>query len=130
SQTMVMWKNRQMAANRRRFDPGALIPESAFTEEPAVELAETKSDSRSNQNTQTRTNRYGNRRRVQGETPNIVKKGGFSLAPALLTTNSSATARLAARKKGSDPELVVPDDPAERAKYETAFARFAAVFPD
>jgi hypothetical protein len=36
--------------------------------------------------------------------------------------------KLAAAKTGSDPDLIVPAG--QRAEYEAAFARFAAVFPD
>ena len=127
SQTLVMWKNRAMAANRRRFDPGTLhvtgssnapvILTNAFVAKPPVN---------------TSTNRArGVARHVQAPTPEAVKRGGLSLAPALVTRESSATSRMAeARKRGSDPELEVPADPAERARYEAAFARFADVFPD
>ena len=66
-------------------------------------------------------------------TPQYINQGGFSLPPAILTTESSATSKLAASKKrgtGPDPDLVGPADPAERERYEAAFARFADVFPD
>jgi hypothetical protein len=36
----------------------------------------------------------------------------------------------AQKKRGSDSDLTVPADRAERARYEAAFARFAQVFPD
>ena len=125
SQTLVLWKNRQMAANRRRFDPAALKSESSLTNEVLVAAT-------TNANSNTRTNAQRRRNgRQQAETPDIVKKGGFSLAPAVVTKESSATARMAAAKKrGPDADLIVPDEPAERARYEAAFARFADVFPD
>ena len=69
----------------------------------------------------------------QPSTPEYVNKGGVSLPPAILTTGSSATFKMAAAKRrgsGPDPDLTVPADPAERACYEAAFARFADVFPD
>src|SRR6185295_18124293 len=54
-----------------------------------------------------------------------------TLAPALITKESSATTRMAAAKRhGNDPDLIIPDDPGERARYEAAFAQFAGVFPD
>src|SRR5207237_356642 len=63
--------------------------------------------------------------------PSVVQTGGKYLPPAITTTGSSATFQMAASKKrGTDPELLVPADPAERASYEAAFARFAAIFPD
>ena len=34
------------------------------------------------------------------------------------------------KKRGSDRDLIVPVDPAARARYKAAFARFAEVFPD
>src|SRR6185436_1974246 len=44
---------------------------------------------------------------------------------------SSATNQMAASKRRSaDPDLIVPEDPAERSRYEAAFARFADIFPD
>ena len=136
SQTLVMWKNRQMAANRRLFDPALLQTPSSLTNETAASAnAEPKKADVQSTNQQAQANQYRNRRgrtnHVQAPTPDIVKKGGFALPPALLTTNSSATAKLAALKnKTFDPDLLVPDEPEERARYESAFARFAGVFPD
>jgi hypothetical protein len=126
SQTLVLWKNRQMAANRRRFDPGALRSPESFTNELLAAAAATNATTNSKTNAQRRRNG-----RQQAETPEVVKKGGFSLAPTVITKESSATARLAAAKKhGIHPDLIVPDDPAERVRHEAAFARFANVFPD
>ena len=135
SQTLVMWKNRQMAANRRRFDPSLLPTPGTLTNETASAMKSETMKAGQSTNQQAQANQYGNRRgrtnRVQAPTPDIVKKGGFSLPPALLTTNSSVTAKLAALKnKTFEPELLVPDEPEERARYETAFARFADIFPD
>jgi len=133
SQTLVMWKNRQMAANRRNFDPGALQVEGSSTNMPVIETVAAKPASApaaTNTNTPAYAGR-GRTNRVQAPTPSIVQKGGFALPPAVLTTNSSATAKMAAMKKrGADPELIVPADPAERARYEAAFAQFADLFPD
>jgi hypothetical protein len=126
SQTMVMWKNRQMAANRRTFDRGALQVEGAF--EPAKTNRTAKAPvSPSNPLVpppkRTTPPRPG--------TPNVVQKGGTFLAPAILTTGSSATVAMAAnRTRGVDPDLAVPADPAERARHEAAFAQFADLFPD
>jgi mono/diheme cytochrome c family protein len=67
------------------------------------------------------------------KTPDIVKYGGVFLEAQVVTTSSSVTAKMArALKRGStvDPDLFVPENPAERARYEAAFARFADVFPD
>ena len=128
AQTLVMWKNRTMAANRRRFDPTALrvagssnaplafpVPMAA---KPVANVANTN---------RTRTSA----RHVQAPTPEVVQRGGFALAPTVVTRESSATSRMAAaRKRGNDPELVVPADPADRARYEAAFAQFADLFPD
>ena len=141
SQTLVLWKNRQMAANRQRYDPGALqIPgtqeaqtvapsdKSTATNIPAAapETAAYKAPSEQAAMQRRRTNQ-------PTSTPQYINKGGFSLPPAILTTESSATSKLAATKKrgtGPDPDLIVPADPTERARYEAAFARFADVFPD
>ncbi|HEY0551521.1 MAG TPA: DUF1592 domain-containing protein, partial [Verrucomicrobiae bacterium] len=115
SQTLVLWKNRQMAANRRRYDPLALRIEGAA-------LAEEEPANRMRQNTKTNK---------PSDIPEIVRKGGVFLPPALTTTVSSATFKMAAAKKrGEDRDLIVPADPVAREKYEAAFARFADVFPD
>jgi hypothetical protein len=82
AQAFVLWKDRQMAANRRRYDPSALMIEGTT---PAVEpppVADKKS-----------------RKRVH-------------------------------KPRQPDPALAIPADPAERARQEAAYARFASVFPD
>lgn len=128
AQALVLWKNRQMAANRRKYDTNALTIEGAAEPEPAAKtnaIARTEGYERRGG----RTNRPP--RRAQAPTPDIVQKGGISLPPELLTTKSSATFKMAAAKKsGSDPDLIVPADLAERERYLAAFARFADVFPD
>jgi hypothetical protein len=127
SQTLVMWKNRQMAANRRKFNPAALRSSGGFTNQIAASTAPDKMSPSIRTNSQFRR-KDGH---VQAPTPDVVKKGGVALAPAVITRESSATTRMAAAKKrGSDPDLLVPDEPAERARYEAAFARFANIFPD
>jgi hypothetical protein len=141
SQTLVLWKNRRMAANRRRYDPGALqiatAPEEQTNAAPdkssasniqaaAPEAAASKAPIEQAAMSRRRTNQ-------PPSTPRYINQGGVSLPPAILTTGSSATFQLAAAKKhgtGPDPDLVVPAEPAERARYEAAFARFADVFPD
>lgn len=142
AQALVLWKDRQMAANRRKFDPGALRVESgeqagpvaavstnrvAATNAPGARLAEGKKETNAAGANPKRPQRH-----VQAPTPEVVQKGGFSFAPTLVTRESSATAKMAAgrKKRGSDPELVVSEDPKARAEHEAAFARFADVFPD
>jgi hypothetical protein len=133
SQTLVLWKNRQMAANRRRFNPAALHfsgeaspPASASAEkEPAKTAANTESSSKPANATPAPA------KHVQAPTSDTIKKGGFSLPPAVVTTESSATAKMAlAKKRGIDPELMISAEAAERPTYEAAFARFADIFPD
>jgi hypothetical protein len=54
-----------------------------------------------------------------------------SIAPTLVTRESSALSRMvAAKKRERLPELEVPADPVARAEHEAAFARFADLFPD
>jgi hypothetical protein len=123
SQTLVLWKDRQMAANRRRFDPKALqvggsstadLPPTDPTAKPTP-VVEKKIPVAS----------------PADPTVPAVKMGGKFLAPAVVTTATSATFHMAASKKhGTDPDLAVPADEKERARYEDAFARFASVFPD
>jgi hypothetical protein len=146
SQTLVMWKNRQMAANRRRFDPSALHVEGAeiAAEPPPAAMAEPSAVAAPAPATSPNINAVVNdvtaaakapslaqSAAAEKGTPNVVKLGGNFLAPAITTTGTSATFKMAASKhRGSDPDLLVPADPAARAKYEAAFARFASVFPD
>ncbi len=148
SQTLVMWKNRRMAANRRRYDPGALqIGPPPPAEEEATSAPDKKTASdlpvaapREGAYEATAYKAPAAQAAVQAartnrppSTPQYINKGGFSLPPAVLTTGSSATFQMAAAKRrGDEPDtdLIVPADPARRALYEAAFARFASVFPD
>ena len=126
SQTLVLWKNRQMAANRRRWDPGALWSMDGQTHGTnlAAQIAVKT-------NTPAQAPRQKPGARVQAPTPNIVQRGGVSLAPTLVTRESSAlTQMVAAKKRERLPQLEVPTDPVARAEYEAAFARFADLFPD
>jgi hypothetical protein len=127
SQTLVMWKNRQMAANRRTFDTNAFQLEGTIEQgEKTNTLAKAETYERRRDG---RTNRQP--RRVQAPTPDVVQKGGFSLPPEVLTTKSSATFKMAAAKKrDDDPDLILPADAAAREQHLAAFARFASVFPD
>ncbi|MDB6031487.1 MAG: Protein of unknown function (DUF1587)/Protein of unknown function (DUF1592)/Protein of unknown [Verrucomicrobiales bacterium] len=128
SQTLVMWKNRQMAANRRRFNPDALKSSSSVVTNAIVEASPTETKKT---NSVAGAKGKGKNGHVQAQTPDVVKKGGFALPPAIVTTVSSATSKMAAsQKKGNDPDLIVPDEPEERTRYESAFARFANIFPD
>ncbi len=123
AQPLVLWKDRQMAANRRRFDPTALRTNGTATATNLVVAAAS-----TNVPAKPKRRRDGH---VQAPTPDIVKTGGVAIAAAFVTKETSATARMAAAKKrGDDPELVIPSDPSERARYEAAFAKFANVFPD
>ncbi len=118
SQTLVLWKDRQMAANRRRYDPTALQVAGATPVADAAAPAEKAMAAKA----------------VAAAAPKPVdpiRAGGVFLPPELTTTASSATFQMAASKRrASDPDLVVPADPTERARYEAAFARFAEIFPD
>ncbi len=84
AQALVLWKDRQMAANRRTYDSGALQIDGVVSPPAAA------------------TNKVASYNRVK------VRKQ----APSI------------------DPDLFVPSEPTLRAKYEAAFALFAAVFPD
>ena len=132
AQTLVMWKNRQMAANRRKFDLTALRVAGVSNAPASATSTATPPTAAKPPTAGGGTNRAkATSRHVQAPTPSVVQRGGFALAPTLVTRESSATSRMAAaRKRGNDPELIVPADPAERARYEAAFARFAEVFPD
>jgi hypothetical protein len=164
SQTLVLWKNRRMAANRRTFDPAALQIEGATqgpanpatagapavvqstppppaptATTPAIQLAQKSAATYGpNGETWTAAPAPGSvvisnppRPQTPQDTPDMIRRGGKFLAPAITTTGSSATFKMAAAKnRGEDPDLTVPADPELRSRHEAAFARFADVFPD
>ena len=191
SQPTVLWKDRAMAANHRRFDPTRLktgqapLPEekkdsvAAVMAKPAPSTASAGANSSALTRPKTPVsvvnpipkagqklaNGLGSpvapvaskaadgrqlsaleiadlalaaqpERKAGGplpKTPDIVKFGGVFLEAQVVTTASSVTARMArAKSRGDklDPDLFVPADPAERARHEAAFARFADIFPD
>ncbi len=191
SQPMVLWKDRQMAANRRRYDSSILqegtradgndlvlvtanlvdgaataptrplsAPTAAATTDnpvakvnptpamnarlpsglglPAAPVATAGADGHPLSAVEIADLALAAQpaRRAGGplpKTPDIVKFGGVFLEATVTTTGTSATARMANAKLHAhdpDPNLVVPADPAERARYEAAFAHFADVFPD
>ncbi len=197
SQPMVLWKDNQMAANRRTYDPALLQPSAtppapetisavaetapapatapatpavsttptavnvlaaaqgegvakvnptpAFNAKlpsglglPVAPVAKTAADGRPLSALEIADLALAAQpaRKAGGplpKTPDIVKFGGVFLEAPVTTTNASATARMALAKKHAgepDPDLYVPEDPAQRARYEAAFAKFAEVFPD
>ena len=187
SQPTVLWKDRQMAANRRRYDPALLKvgappalenkttspvvsvtavaasgassfaldrPKAAVARvnptplpgqrlanglgTPVAPVAKTAADGRALSAFEIAELALAAQpaRKAGGplpKTPDIVKFGGVFLEAQVVTTSSSVTAKMArAKKRGNtaDPDLFVPADPAERARHEAAFARFADVFPD
>lgn len=192
SQPAVLWKDRQMAANRRRYDPALLktgqapaitnqiiadttiaatppptIAPSGISDlttlasqktpvavvnptpkmgqrlasglgTPAAPVATTAADGRKLSAVEVADLALAAQpaRKAGGplpKTPDIVKFGGVFLEAQVVTTSSSVTAKMArAKKRGNtvDPDLFVPENPAERARYEAAFARFADIFPD
>jgi len=79
AQCLVLWKDREWASNRRKYDPSRLQIDGIVPPEPE-------------------TKRQGRQKPAKKQLP--------------------------------DPHLAVPSDPAQRARYESAFARFAAIFPD
>ncbi|MFM9954119.1 MAG: DUF1592 domain-containing protein [Opitutaceae bacterium] len=101
SQVFVLWKDRRMAENRRRYDVTALQVEGQPVAQPAA---------------------------VKTTAPTVAAAGKRPVNPNAAT---SATYKMAlARIRVADPDLTVPADPAERIRHEAEFARFAAVFPD
>src|SRR5204862_6972331 len=66
---LVMWKNRQMAANRRKFNPDALKPLSSMTNEP---IALAKATNAMNTKTNAQQRRIGRNGHKQAETPEFV----------------------------------------------------------
>ena len=123
SQTLVLWKNREMAANRRRFDLAALqtADDAAALEAQRLTAAQAAAARSAPPKMPAKASTDAD----------VIQRGGKFLAPVLTTTGSSATFQMAAAKnRGADPDLLVPADAMERARHEAAFARFAAVFPD
>lgn len=84
AQALVLWKDRQMAAQRRTYDTNAL--------------------------------------QIDGRVP--------AASEARNTAASYNAVKVKKTAPEPDPNLAVPSDPVARARYETAFARFADVFPD
>ncbi len=84
AQALVLWKDRQWAANRRKFDPALL--------------------------------------QIDGLVVTNVQAGAKAA--------SYNRRKVKAKTREADANLKVPSDPAQRAKFEAAFARFAEVFPD
>ncbi|HEY6226598.1 MAG TPA: DUF1592 domain-containing protein [Verrucomicrobiae bacterium] len=82
AQALVLWKDRQMAANRTKYDPALLQIDGAVPQ----------------------------REEDKNKGPSYNQK------------------KVAKKRVLPDENLFVPS--AERAKYEAAFARFAAIFPD
>ncbi|HEY1109911.1 MAG TPA: DUF1592 domain-containing protein, partial [Opitutaceae bacterium] len=127
AQALVLWKNRTMAANRRLYDHTALYVPG---EEPALEavakpMPEKKAVDKAAAPASTA------KKTTYNPNPEAIRKGGKFLAPKITTTGSSATFAMASKKdRRSDPDLAVPSDPAERARHEAAFVRFADVFTD
>jgi Protein of unknown function (DUF1587) len=70
SQTLVMWKNRQMAANRRKFDPAVLKTPSSLTN-GSVEVAADPAEELKRKAQMRRKDGH-----VQAPTADVVKKGG------------------------------------------------------
>jgi hypothetical protein len=95
SQPLLMWKNRQWAANRRRCDPRALQIDGVPTPELEPVVAPSK-----------------------GERAVDEPKAGEK--PAMTAT----------RKVGPDPDLFVPGDPKQRARFQAGFDKFCGTFPD
>jgi mono/diheme cytochrome c family protein len=88
-QPFLMWRNRQYAANRMKYDPGVLQVEGEWKAPPPPPA------------------------RIRPPADEFAEDG----LPAV-----------AERATGPDPDLRVPAG--QRAVYEAAFARFAAIFPD
>jgi mono/diheme cytochrome c family protein len=123
SQTLVLWKDRQMAANRRRYDPTALHVEGTpWVERVAAEIGPPPEAPQLQPSTALLASKALN---------DTIKSGGKFIAASIVTANSSLTNQMAAaRHRVGDSNLDVPADPVLRARHEAAFARFAQVFPD
>jgi hypothetical protein len=114
SQPLLMWKNRQWAANRRRCDPSALqvggIPTPVV--EPVATLASKSPGERAVDEPKA------------GEAP----KPGESSKPG--ESAKKAAAPMPPRKIEPDPDLFVPVDLKQRAQVQADFDKFCSVFPD
>jgi hypothetical protein len=119
SQPFLMWKNRQYASHRMSYDPAALQVDGevkavmAKADAPAKDRDELATDAGS-------AGELARRSSVAGGV------GNPSGVPEAID-GEEAPAR-PPRRDGPDADLRVPS--ADRARYEAAFARFAAVFPD
>lgn len=139
SQVLAMWKNRQMAANRRRFDQTVLRTraeaEAEIARRPVLEKAEREAR---------RQNAFRPPPRSAEAAPDpnapplakpaaeaVINRGGkFLTAATTAIARSTALSAVAAPASPDDPDLIIPDDPTLKARYTAAFAHFADVFPD
>ncbi|MEO7411802.1 MAG: DUF1592 domain-containing protein [Opitutaceae bacterium] len=170
SQVFVLWKDRQMVANRRQYDPTALQVEGMPIAQPAAAPTRGAPAAANAANRPARGRGPANAAAVanapatapaaaaagaaavptapdvpiiaavitdapvaQAQAP--APASGRDRTPAIPVNPNAATSAtykmaFARMPRVADPDLVVPADPRERARYEAAFARFASLFPD
>jgi hypothetical protein len=113
SQPVLMWKNRQWAANRRRCDSSALQPGGIPVPppEPLASLAPQSAGERAVDEA-----KPGAPEGKAGDgKPGNAKKPAEPMPP---------------KKVEPDPDLFVPLDPKQRARVTAGFDKFCSVFPD
>lgn len=132
SQPLVLWKNRQFAANRRRYSGGALGIDWSAEAELLGDSEGTNSGDTGNEEDpalvpgKTWLTSGGRAPGRAGRIPlasrlPIARKGGVGgPAPYPLRTLSMSAFEA----------MNVPEDPGLRERYEAAFSRFCDVFPD
>lgn len=139
SQTLLMWKNRQMAANRRRFDESVLRTREEAEAEIIRRSAEEKAEREARKLRAFRPPPASPQAAPDPNAPplpkpaseSVINRGGkFLTAAAMMKGPSTALSAVAEQASPDDPALIIPSDPALKASYVAAFARFADLFPD
>ncbi len=111
SQPFVLWRNRQYASHRRNFDQSALQVQGVSNEAPTTDEPTTDEATTDEATTDEATT----------DEPTTDEA----------TTDEATTDEPTTDEAGPvDEDLLVPDDDAERNRYEAAFQQFCSVFPD
>jgi mono/diheme cytochrome c family protein len=119
SQPLLMWKNRQWVANRRRCDEGAFQLDG----EPRVEPAPVAAMASAPQPAVERA--VGEPSPKELAQAKEAEKSGQAGATKKLDVMPAEP-----KKVERDANLFVPSDPKQRPRYEAAFRKFCSVFPD
>jgi mono/diheme cytochrome c family protein len=132
SQPLLLWKDRQLAANRTRYDTNKLqirgMPLPVITNQMAMNQKEkgTNRVAAAMATNQIALSLKGTNAVAVTNQIAINQKGTNQVA----MTQKNAKGMAKVKKVLPDPDLTVPKDLKQRARYQAAFAKFCEVFPD